>query len=370
MGNCCRYGDSGAPLSPDEAQILSDISAIVKPYLTSEGIEAIEEQGTSIIDFENENVTPLIENQECAYFWNTANSAVRDLAAADQLMQAHLAQGASPASADQLEADGVKVISYADAASTKLRSLTHPSTAQVTYIEALTPFIAADRSYGTAVVHYARQMGNFGEVQLSASAVAAAERTSARALPQAAQLPALSVFIVSAPQLPARTQTQTTQAQTTQPTTTAQAQAPASVYVRQVDALLAASSRTLRQVRAFVPSVSSRQVRVPEAIAEAQGFVVARKLTLETALRIAAPDGFANAQALLVQSLRLSVADDQALRTWVKAFESHGDAQTELNRVNEMGVATTAAKQKFLATYGPARQAATGLSPSTLPDSY
>ena len=71
-----------------------------------------------------------------ADFWNTANSAVRDLAAADQLMQAHLAQGASPASADQLEADGVKVISYADAASTKLRSLTHPSTAQVTYIEA------------------------------------------------------------------------------------------------------------------------------------------------------------------------------------------------------------------------------------------
>jgi hypothetical protein len=67
LGNCCRYGDSGAPLSADEAHILEDIRDIVRPYLRPEGIAAIDEKGTSVTDFENEKVTPLIGNEECAY---------------------------------------------------------------------------------------------------------------------------------------------------------------------------------------------------------------------------------------------------------------------------------------------------------------
>jgi hypothetical protein len=67
LGNCCRYGDSGAPLSVSETLILKEIWNEVKPYLRSEGISAIEEKGKSIRDFENDNVTPLINNEECAY---------------------------------------------------------------------------------------------------------------------------------------------------------------------------------------------------------------------------------------------------------------------------------------------------------------
>ncbi len=67
LGNCCRYGDSGAPLCAVEAKILEDIWDDVRPYLRKEGIEAIEKQGESIIDAENERVTPLIGNEECAY---------------------------------------------------------------------------------------------------------------------------------------------------------------------------------------------------------------------------------------------------------------------------------------------------------------
>jgi hypothetical protein len=66
-GNCCRYGDSGAPLSVSETLILNEIWNDVKPYLRPEGIAAIEEKGTSIRDFENDNVTPLINGEECAY---------------------------------------------------------------------------------------------------------------------------------------------------------------------------------------------------------------------------------------------------------------------------------------------------------------
>ena len=67
LGSCCRYGDSGAPLNNHEVKILNDIWLEVKPYLGSEGIAAVEEKGTSVTDFENDNVTPLIENAECAY---------------------------------------------------------------------------------------------------------------------------------------------------------------------------------------------------------------------------------------------------------------------------------------------------------------
>jgi hypothetical protein len=67
LGNCCRYGDSGAPLTTDEADILEEILDKVIPYLRPEGIAAINEKGTSVTDFENDKVTPLIGNGECAY---------------------------------------------------------------------------------------------------------------------------------------------------------------------------------------------------------------------------------------------------------------------------------------------------------------
>jgi hypothetical protein len=67
LGNCCRYGDSGAPLTDEEVLTLEEIWDNVKPYLRPQGISVIETEGTSTIDFENDNVTPLINDAECAY---------------------------------------------------------------------------------------------------------------------------------------------------------------------------------------------------------------------------------------------------------------------------------------------------------------
>jgi hypothetical protein len=67
LGNCCRYGDSGAPLTKDEVTILGSIQSEVMPYLREAGKAAIAEKGSSVIDFEGENVTPLVGNEECAY---------------------------------------------------------------------------------------------------------------------------------------------------------------------------------------------------------------------------------------------------------------------------------------------------------------
>lgn len=66
-GNCCRYGDSGAPLTDNEVEVLKEIWPVVKTFIRPEGIEAVEKYGTSVRDRENENVTPLINNEECAY---------------------------------------------------------------------------------------------------------------------------------------------------------------------------------------------------------------------------------------------------------------------------------------------------------------
>lgn len=67
-GVCCIEGDSGAPLRQDETLILKEIYAKVKPFLTEKGIEAIEQQGTHVIDADGDLTTTCVDvNKECAY---------------------------------------------------------------------------------------------------------------------------------------------------------------------------------------------------------------------------------------------------------------------------------------------------------------
>jgi hypothetical protein len=67
-GACCVEGDVGAPLNKDETLILERIFDQVKPYLRPEGVKAIEEQGTWVLDpSDNDYVTPMVEGKECAY---------------------------------------------------------------------------------------------------------------------------------------------------------------------------------------------------------------------------------------------------------------------------------------------------------------
>lgn len=67
-GACCIEGDSGAPVEKGEAEIMQKEFDNIKTYLRPEGIAAIEQQGTVIVDEEDgELVTPLVNNAECAY---------------------------------------------------------------------------------------------------------------------------------------------------------------------------------------------------------------------------------------------------------------------------------------------------------------
>jgi len=67
-GACCVEGESGAPLEEEELEILEKIYDDVKPYLTKEGITAIEKKGYYHKDSDGDWVTPLVKAKgACAY---------------------------------------------------------------------------------------------------------------------------------------------------------------------------------------------------------------------------------------------------------------------------------------------------------------
>ncbi len=68
-GACCVEGDSGAPFTDEELDIVEEIYEKVKPYMRKEGIGAVEKQGKFVVDIDNERVTPLVNKKECAYVY-------------------------------------------------------------------------------------------------------------------------------------------------------------------------------------------------------------------------------------------------------------------------------------------------------------
>ena len=66
-GACCVEGDAGAPLKKEEVTIIEDNLEKIKPYMRQEGIDAVEKEGVSYLDQENEPVTTLVNGGECAF---------------------------------------------------------------------------------------------------------------------------------------------------------------------------------------------------------------------------------------------------------------------------------------------------------------
>ena len=67
-GACCWEGDFGAPLEKEELHILKKIYPAVRPYLTEEGVKAIEENGPyASYKGMKQKGTTLIDNGACAF---------------------------------------------------------------------------------------------------------------------------------------------------------------------------------------------------------------------------------------------------------------------------------------------------------------
>lgn len=66
-GACCVDGDSGAPLTAEEADFIEKLYPDFIEYLSEENIAEIAKQGFSLIDRDGDLVTPIIGNNECVY---------------------------------------------------------------------------------------------------------------------------------------------------------------------------------------------------------------------------------------------------------------------------------------------------------------
>lgn len=78
QGSCCWEGDYGAPLELEELDTLEAIYEDVKPFLTPEGIAAIEKEGPAVyIPEERGFATTLVKDKACAYLIFEANGMAK-----------------------------------------------------------------------------------------------------------------------------------------------------------------------------------------------------------------------------------------------------------------------------------------------------
>ncbi|MCL6102030.1 MAG: DUF3109 family protein [Bacteroidetes bacterium] len=66
-GECCVDGDSGAPVTPEEAETIEKLYPLFEEYLPSQNKEEIAKQGFSLIDSDGDLVTPIIGKNECVF---------------------------------------------------------------------------------------------------------------------------------------------------------------------------------------------------------------------------------------------------------------------------------------------------------------
>ena len=66
-GACCVEGDTGAPLTDDEVELIQNNFEKIKPFMTESGISEVEKNGISYLDEEQEPVTALLNGRDCAF---------------------------------------------------------------------------------------------------------------------------------------------------------------------------------------------------------------------------------------------------------------------------------------------------------------
>lgn len=72
-GACCWEGDFGAPLDDDEIQTLEKDYAQIRPYLSSEGQDILDQKGMNVYYEEDKMMgTPLLPSAACAFMTKDA----------------------------------------------------------------------------------------------------------------------------------------------------------------------------------------------------------------------------------------------------------------------------------------------------------
>jgi hypothetical protein len=67
QGACCIEGDSGAPVTLEEVNLIKKSYTQFESYLSERNRDEVKKQGFSVIDKDGDLVTPLVGNNECVY---------------------------------------------------------------------------------------------------------------------------------------------------------------------------------------------------------------------------------------------------------------------------------------------------------------
>jgi len=76
-GACCVEGDSGAPLTSEEAKTIQEVYPEVEMYLPESHRAEIKKQGYAVIDLDGDLVTPLKDNRQCVYTYYDEHGIVK-----------------------------------------------------------------------------------------------------------------------------------------------------------------------------------------------------------------------------------------------------------------------------------------------------
>jgi len=67
LGACCIEGDAGAPVTPEEAEKISEILPEIEADMLPRAIEEVRENGVSYVDEEGDLVTTILDGRNCAF---------------------------------------------------------------------------------------------------------------------------------------------------------------------------------------------------------------------------------------------------------------------------------------------------------------
>lgn len=76
-GACCIEGDSGAPLTDEEAMLIEKDYHTFKNLLPKKHRKEVEKQGHSLIDSDGDLVTPLVDNRQCVYSYSNSKGILK-----------------------------------------------------------------------------------------------------------------------------------------------------------------------------------------------------------------------------------------------------------------------------------------------------
>jgi hypothetical protein len=137
-------------------------------------------------------------------------------------------------------------------------------------------------------------------------------------------------------------------------------------YVTSIDGVLRVSSAETRaDLGRVIDAVINKRIRQAQAEAEIASVIARRRLLLGILKQISAPPAFARTHLTLIQSIRLSIADDKAIREWINATFARHTAAADRWWITQSALSTRATHEKaaFLRGYNELRRSLLDLRP-------